>query len=84
MSLISWGREFNSLLCVSEEPSCVALGKLLSSRVPPEEETGKPFLSTLKVANGEIMGTVSRTYAETYFPHCEDAEACVQISDFLT
>ena len=43
--------KFKSPLYISEEPACVALGKLQSPRVPPEEGKGKPLLNILYLEN---------------------------------
>ena len=44
-----WG--FNSPLCISEQPTCVALSKLCDPREPPEEGNGKSLLSILYLEN---------------------------------
>ena len=38
-------------LCILEEPACIALGKLHSLRVTPEEGNGKQLLTTLYLQN---------------------------------
>ena len=41
-----WLQRFDSQLCVLQvEPACVALGKLDSPKMPPEEGTSRPLLS---------------------------------------
>ena len=49
----SRGCKFSSPLCLLKEPAYVALGKLHSPRMPPEDGNGKPLLSPLCLENPE-------------------------------
>ena len=50
-----------------EKPACVALGKLPSPRMPPEEGNGQPLLSIFYLENPEKDNQRSELTARDYF-----------------